>query len=490
MLTNQPNPSRGSSSAARRGEALVIGGSMAGMMAARVLSEHFQRVTILERDRYPEGPTARKGAPQARHVHVLLMRGLGVLEELFPGFSDEMSAAGAIGLDTANDLAWLTPFGWGKRFKSGLTKLAFSRDLLDWIVRGRLSSIPNLRFLAETEVIGLEPSEDHRQVGALRVRGRGPSAGRESVLSADLIVDASGRGSRMPGWLSAAGWGAPEEVAVTAFLGYVSRLYRAPEPFRADWKAVFIQAAPPQSRRAGVLFPIEGNRFLVTLAGAERDYPPEDSGGYLDFAGSLPSPLIHDFISRAEPLSPPVGFRATQNRRRHYERMRSMPSNLLVLGDAACCFNPVYGQGITTAALQVLQLRSCLSRKRISGWSNELARGFHRRVAKTIEGPWTMATSEDCRYPLAEGGGIGQAGAWMHGYTDRVVALTVREERIRRIWLQVFHMLKPPTALFHPRVVAAVATSMAREFLGSTGVLARREAGCRHDSAAGLGRFP
>ncbi len=461
------------SSAPRGGKALVIGGSMAGMMAARVLTEYFDQVTILDRDHFPTGPTPRKGIPQSRHVHVLLMRGLKILEELFPGLGAQMSQAGAIELDTADDLAWLTPFGWGRRFKSGLRKLAFSRDLLDWIVRSRLSVMPGVDFLTGTDVVGLTPTKDGSCVAGVRVRGRGPAAGHEAVLSADLVVDASGRGSKMPVWLSEAGWEAPQEVTVTAFLGYVSRVYKAPEPSRENWKAVFVQAAPPTTRRAGVLFPIEDNRFLVTLAGAERDYPPEDPDGYLEFAGSLPSPLIHEFMSRAEPLTAPVGFRATQNRRRHYEKLRSMPLNLLVIGDAACCFNPVYGQGITTAAIQVLELRDCLGRSRFMNRPATLARDFHRRLAKAVDGPWAMATSEDCRYPAAEGAKLGRSNRWMHAFTDRVVALTVHSESVRRTWLEVFHMVKPPSALFHPTVISAVVVSACRDWLVRIGSRAK-----------------
>ncbi len=439
------------------GHAVVIGGSLAGMLAARVLCEHFGRVTVVERDRYPAGVAARKGVPQSSHLHGLMLRGQSILEQLFPGLGKELVAAGANAVDMTGEVAWLTPAGWAARFTSGLTALSFTRPLLDHHVRRRMASLPNVRFLEGTEVKRLVPRDGGRSVigVALEARDRGAC---EELLEADLVVDASGRGSRAPRWLEQLGYRAPEETVVNAFLGYASRLYRNPEGFDDHWKGVYVQAAPPEGRRAGILLPVEGGRWLLTLGGRGRDYPPTDDAGFLEFARSLRSPLIYDAVRRAEPLSPVTSFRANENRLRRYDRLSALPHNFVVMGDAACAFNPVYGQGMTTAALGAIALDESLreQRRRPGGGLRGFAPRFQKRLARVNAGPWLMATSEDCRYPNTEGGRRGPATRFMHGYMDAVTRLSTKDAGVRRLLLENIHMLKRPTSLFSPGVVLRV----------------------------------
>lgn len=395
--------------------AIVIGGSMAGMLAARVLTAHFDQVFLIERDQFPSGPTQRPGTPQARHVHVLLARGLRAFEALFAGLRQDLLAAGALEIEVGSDLAWLNPKGWGVNFSSGIKAVSFSRNLLDWVVRRRLAAIPNLHFLENCDVTELITSEDGGRLGGVAFRQRsnvGGAGGEESSLNlpvdlpADLVVDATGRASRMPQWLYALGYERPAETVINAYLGYASRIYQIPNNFNAGWKAAFVQAAPPDHRRGGILFPIEGNRWLVTLVGGDRDYPPMDEEGFLEFARSLRSPIIYDAIKSAQPLSLIAIHRGTENRRRHYEQLTRFPEGLIVTGDGACAFNPVYGQGMTTAALGAEWLNRCLrdqfagGRKEVTG----LGRRFQRGLAKLNADPWMLATGEDYRYRNAEGG--------------------------------------------------------------------------------------
>lgn len=432
--------------------ALVIGGSLAGLLAARVLRDHFERVTVVERDRLPEAPAPRAGVPQARHQHALLVRGRLILERLFPGLQEELVRAGAPLVDMAADMAWLTPAGWGIRFSSSLVMLACSRDLLEWSVRRRLGAQPGLRFLEQGDVDGLAVSPDGGAVAAAFVRSR-----REPMapgrIDADLVIDASGRGSRAPHWLEALGYDRPEETTVNAFLGYASRIYQRPASLPVDWKAAYIQPAPPEFTRGGVAFPLEGDRWMVTLAGLGGDYPPTDEAGFLAFARSLRSPALYESIKDAEPVSPIASCRATQNRRRHYERLRRFPERFVVLGDAACAFNPVYAQGMTMAAVGAELLDRCLrERPDLSG----LPSRFHRKLARANRAAWMLATSEDLRVRGTVGGRLDVPTRLMHGYLDQIVALTTRDPGVRVRLLEVFHMLRSPAALFAPHVLARV----------------------------------
>jgi 2-polyprenyl-6-methoxyphenol hydroxylase-like FAD-dependent oxidoreductase len=433
------------------GHAVVIGGSMAGLLAARVLSDHFALVTIVERDRYPDGPASRKGVPQARHLHILLMRGQRILGRMFPGFVDELVSHGATLIDAARDLAWLTQAGWGPRFDCGLRKAVCSRDLIDWTVRRRLAALSNVRFREETDVTGLTPTPDGQDVAGVVVRSRSGS-GADEPLAADLVVDASGRSSRVPPWLEGLGYSAPKETVVNAFLGYASRLYRRPAGPGPDWQGLYVQSAPPTRPRAGVIFPIEDGRWIVTLGGGGKDYPPTDEGGFLDFARSLPAPEFAKVIGSAEPLTPIVGHRSTENRWRHYERLPRRPNRLLVTGDAACSFNPVYGQGMTTAALGAEVLDRCLRTRRPGRDSAGLAARFQRALARSNAVPWLLATSEDYRYPCTEGPPASRVTRFLHRYLDHVIALGVRDCSVRKTMLEVFHLVRAPAALMRPGI--------------------------------------
>lgn len=460
-MNNHPGRTRIKTRTAVGGnEALVIGGSLAGLLAARVLTEHFDRVTIIERDCFPAEPVPRKGVPQSRHVHGLMMRGRMILEDFFPGLQDELIRAGAPLMDSTADLAMLTPAGWATRFASNLSLLTFTRDLLDYHVRRRLAGLPQVRFIEEVEVTGLLPADKAGGVAGAAVRLRSQagegSDGAQMLLPADLVIDASGRGSQAPQWLAALGYAPPPETMVNGFLGYASRLYRRPASFSGNWKALFIQAAPPERTRAGLIFPVEGDRWLVSLTGGGRDYPPIDEAGFADFARHLASLEFYNAIKDTEPLSPISSFRATENRLRHYERMPRLPQNFIVLGDAACAFNPVYGQGMSAAALGALALAQNL-REQASGHADRrLASSFQKKLAKVNAAPWMLATSEDYRYRETVGGPASLTTRLMHRYMDQVIRLSTKSSIVRRRLMEVFHMLRTPDTLFHPGIILRV----------------------------------
>jgi 2-polyprenyl-6-methoxyphenol hydroxylase-like FAD-dependent oxidoreductase len=427
---------------------------MAGLLAATVLARHFEHVSIVDSDYYPETPTARSGVPQARHLHVLLTRGYRILEQLFPGISDDWRALGAEVLDLGKDFAWRTPAGWGLRFPSGLEILAASRPLMDFVVRRRVAVLPNVSFVQGATVRALLADESRTRVTGIHVQTRSNEA---STMHADLTVDASGRMSRTPEWLKDLGYQPPVETVVDARLGYASRVYvRRPEHER-QFRAVFLQAAPPDQPRAGIAFPIEGSRWMVTLCGGGGDFAPTSEQDFIDFARSLPSGEIYNLICSAEPAGPIAGYRRTENRRRHYERLSRLPDNLLVMGDAACAFNPVYGQGITTTALQALMLDEFLNRTR----KDVCATSFQQQLAKINATPWALATGEDVRYRGSEAKPA-LVERLLQAYVHQVMAVSTYDSDARLALLEVFTMVSTPERILHPGVLARVVRGVFR----------------------------
>jgi 2-polyprenyl-6-methoxyphenol hydroxylase-like FAD-dependent oxidoreductase len=439
--------------------AVVLGAGLAGLVAARVLADHFTRVTVIERDRLPAGPAPRAGVPQSHHIHILLAQGMALLDRLFPGLEGELLAAGAVTIDFPGDALWLSPAGWSQRFRPGLRLVSCSRPLLEWTVRRRLAASSAVAFLEGHEATGLTVDNDQTAVTGVRLRARPTpptAAAADPALPATLVVDASGRNSRTPEWLRTLGYPAPPETTINPFLGYATRAYARPKGAMAAWRLLYVQAKPPDTGRMGLLLPVEGDRWLVGLAGAGGDYPPTDEAGFLQFAGSLRSRIIHDAIRHARPLSPIHGYRQTDNRWRHYEQTRRWPERLVVLGDAACTFNPIYGQGLTMAALAGVTLQRCLQAHRRPQAPDELAglaRRAHHALAHTTATVWLLATGEDLRYPTTEGARPTLRTRLMHRYISRLGPVATVNRTVNAAFLEVANLVRPPTALFRPSVL-------------------------------------
>jgi 2-polyprenyl-6-methoxyphenol hydroxylase-like FAD-dependent oxidoreductase len=384
---------------------------------------------------------------------------MAVLEQQFPGLEAELLAAGAATIDFPGDVVWLGPAGWSERFRPGLELVSCSRPLLEWTIQRRLAADPAVRFLQGHEVIGLTVNEAATEVTGVHLRAR-PEARVDgavpATLAADLTIDASGRSSRMPDWLRAVGYGPPRETVINPYIGYATRAYARPESQHGDWQMLYVQANPRESGRLGGLLPVEDNRWLVALSGYGRDYPPTDEAGFLEFARNLRSPIIYEAIAQARPLSPIHGFRQTSNRWRHYEQAERWPERLIVLGDAACTFNPVYGQGITMAALAGATLEACLRAHQgdvNAGGLAGLAHRAHRDLARTTRTAWLLATGEDLRHPATEGARPNLQTRLMHRYLSRLLRVMTGNQTVNAAFLDVANLVRPPTALLHPRVL-------------------------------------
>jgi 2-polyprenyl-6-methoxyphenol hydroxylase-like FAD-dependent oxidoreductase len=277
-------------------------------------------------------------------------------------------------------------------------------------------------------------------------------------MEADLVVDASGRGSRTPQWIQAMGYSQPGESSVRVDITYASRLYRAPQHGDA-WRALHVTSVPPHKRH-GVIFAVEDRRLLVTLVGLHGERPPSDDAGYLDYAGSLTTPDIHRVITAAEPLTPIATLRFPANIRRHYECLDAFPDRLLVIGDAVCTFNPIYGQGMTVSALEAIALDRLL-RTQTGDDLTGVCRSFRDEVAAIVDTPWRLATGEDLRHPEAVGPRP-PGTALLHWYIGRLHVNCASDAALALAFYRVMHMLDPPSALFRPGIMWRVLSGRRR----------------------------
>lgn len=432
--------------------ALVIGGSMAGLLAARVLSDHFERVTIIERDDLPQSPDYRAGVPQARHLHVILVRGQRILEDLFPAFTDDLKAAGAVSGVWGLDNAFFTVGGWTPRFDSGLVSHIVGRANLEWLVRRRVQAIRNISIQTGCEVIQLLADDNHQTVTGVKVESRDTHATED--ITADLIVDASGRNSKARQWLQELGYDTPEETLVDAHCGYATRWYERPAHIRPVTFA--IQPRPKEGlyRGAGMM-PVEDNRWVVTLLGANGDYPPTDEEDFMAFAKSLSTPVIYNLIKDAKPISGISGYRKLENRWRRYERLSRLPEHFILIGDSVCALNPIYGQGMTKAALEAELLGRLLKQRGVHDLTG-LPRVFQKRLAKNIVGAWMMATSEDLRYPDVEGEKPDLFSRFSNWYFDRVAQTMPYDPQITLAFFKAMSLVHDPRSIARPDTVMRV----------------------------------
>jgi 2-polyprenyl-6-methoxyphenol hydroxylase-like FAD-dependent oxidoreductase len=431
------------------GQAIIIGGSMAGLLSARAALDTFEKVTLIERDRLPDAPGPRKGLPQGRFIHILLARGAAILEGLFPGLDAELDEAGARRMDWAQDLRVFAGGAWAKPFSSGIYSRNASRDLLEGLLRRRLRAEPRLEFRQGMIASGLVLSPDGKRVSGVQVRQKGGDQS-ETILTADLVVDAAGRSSRTPDWLVELGFPIPEELVVNSYLGYATRWYQAPEGYSPDWTILMIRNQPPQFSRGAVISHVEGDQWIVGLSGVGGDYPPTEEAGFLEFARSLPDPSVYDFILQANPISPIYGYRRTENRLRRYERMSRWPEGFVAVGDSVSAFNPVYGQGMTVAAIGAETLKNCLKAARsLVGLSSR----FQKQLAQANRTPWLLATGDDFRWPGTAGNRPGRGSRLAQRYVDALL-MTVGQDRATRLaFLKVAQLVRPPTDLFQPFVM-------------------------------------
>jgi 2-polyprenyl-6-methoxyphenol hydroxylase-like FAD-dependent oxidoreductase len=440
-----------------------MGAGIAGLWTARALADHFQEVLVLERDPLPEGAEFRPGTPQARQFHALLEAGLRQMRAWFPGLEEELIAAGAVPYDVTGDVRMRAGDHWFSQFPSGSILLSCSRLLLESSIRRRLRKNPRIRLMEDVEILGLLSDKENRRVTGVRIRNRRGGLNQQQtdpVYEADLVVDALGRHSPTPEWLLEMGYPTPQESEVNSFLGYVTRRYKR----RPNTPMIWLIATPPDHPYGALIFPEENDTMMALISGFNKHYPPSNPKEFEAFIPTL-GPEFEETLRGAEPISQPYGYRGTSSRWRHYEQLERWPERFVVLGDAFCSFNPIYGQGMSVAAMSAVALADRI--KRSHGNLDGVAKSTLQEISKITQNVWLLATSSDLSWPGTEGGTIRNSaldrfGRW---YVEQFLAATIAHNELRLVLVAVNQLLKPGSALFAPGVFLRVMRNTLRNKL-------------------------
>jgi 2-polyprenyl-6-methoxyphenol hydroxylase-like FAD-dependent oxidoreductase len=425
--------------------AVVIGASVGGLLAARALADHYEQVTLLERDTFPAAPAHRKGTPQSRHAHAVLVRGLEIMESYFPGLIATLVAQGADYGDVSQNARWFHEGGYHQPALSGHNAINVGRPLLEATLRARLLEFPNVQIVEGCDVLGLLTTPDQARVNGLRLLRRRAGSAEES-LAADLVVDASGRGSRSPAWLEALGYERPPADVIEIGVSYTSCEYRR-RPQQGAGPVALIVAASPEYPRGGVLLSQEGGRWILTASGYLGTQVPLTHAGLLEYVRGMAVPDIYELIKDAEPLSAPVAYKIPSNLRRHYERLSRFPQAYLVFGDALCSFNPIYAQGMSVAALEATALGACLEHG-----EGRLAERFFAQASAIIDTPWSTAVGNDVRFPAIAGPRTPMT-RFITWYLGKLHHAAQHDAALSIAFLKVVNLLEPPPSILRPAVV-------------------------------------
>lgn len=420
----------------QREHAIVIGGSIAGLLAAGVLAKHYSKVTLIDADALSNINAARKGVPQGNHVHGVLRKGWQQMLSVFPNLEKKVSDAGAVWLDVGTEIKWHY-FGVERAtFESKGRTPFLGRPTLESLIFQELEELKNVECLSATFVEEYVGTAD--TVQGVKLRG-----GQECM--ADLVVDASGRGSRTPKWLEKLGGEAPEELSIPASVSYASCEFTQPKQ-KFDWRVLYIS---PQDAAggAGVIFPTENGNWLVTLTGRNLAQPPRTHEAFIEFAKSLPSDAMVHALKGAEPLSEVRTYRFAKSLRRLYEKVE-MPAGLVVVGDAVCSFNPVFGQGMTVCAMEATHLDNTLEASTGGDWQ----KSFQKEISRYVNVAWEMIEVEDLRYPDVHGLRSLKVKL-MQAFTSAVCRKSEKDAYLSHLFDEIVHFETPPTALMRLKVL-------------------------------------
>jgi len=434
-------------------QAVIIGSGIAGLATAQALAPHCKRIIILERDRDMDAFGPRKGVPQSYHAHGLLRGGELALNLLFPGLSDELIAQGATCIDFSRDVHWFHAGRWKLRHTSGLPGMLQSRPLLEGTIRRRVADLSNVEFRYGVAVQGLHLDPEYNRVEAVLVKDL---TGHRAIssITADLVVDASGRGSKMPEWLAGVSYPTPDESQLEINLFYSSRVFQAPANYNPNWRIMLVSPQAPDVTRIGVIFRAEGGQYVVSLGGYTGDMTPTRNEDFVEYAKKLANPAIHEVLTQLIPVTDVKMYRVPRTTRRHYEKLAQMPGGVMVIGDAMCAFDPVFGQGMSVSALEAEALATMLTVETPQS-INTLNHRFHKRAAGIVNVPWMMGSTEDLRFKQTVGPRTPLMPI-MHWYSTQLFELSATDQQVFATFYRVMNLLSGVPALLHPRIVFKV----------------------------------
>jgi 2-polyprenyl-6-methoxyphenol hydroxylase-like FAD-dependent oxidoreductase len=431
---------------------IIIGASIAGLLSARALAPYYSKILIVERDRLSVKPATRSGTAQAQHAHILLRRGLLGLENLFPGYTQQLLAAGAVLTNASRDWYNLFPMGAFPNFESNYEFICASRSLIEHTLRNMLLlQYNNISILDNCLVTDVTLSKIQEPKIIVQHDDASPKS-----MTADLLVDASGRNSHAPAWLQQQGFKPARKSLVKPWLGYATRVYNN-ITMPTGIKATVIMAKDPCMTRGGVLFPIENNQYICTLYGFSKDYPATDESGFIQFASSLRSDIIFNALKQAQPVTEAKAFIKNESTYHHFATEGSWPRGFMVIGDAVCSFNPIYGQGITSTVLAAESLCRFMARGNIESttWTTQA----QRKIGSAYQAAWTISTNEDLRWPQTEGVKSGLLLRTMHRFSNWIGLVASTDQKVAYTYIKVLHMTTTPMALLTPAMLLRILTN-------------------------------
>lgn len=429
-------------------QAIIIGGGIAGKLIAAAISPYFHSVRILEKDAKPESQTTiRNGVQQAHHLHLLLHAGDHALERLFPGFQEDMVKHGSIKIDSLNDLAWFHHGVWKLRFPSNNFTFLQTRTLLESYIEERVKQIGNVTYQYGIKVQSFLLSEDGSKVCGVEVLHES----KPKRIKGDLVIDTSGAASFTRGWLEKQGRTVPKET-VEIGLCYATRKYTLSEPPK-HFKIKILYPDPAKETLGGTLSMVENNQCIVTINGYLNTLNPvdvKDSEGFLKMTEKLPLPDIFKELQNGTSISDTAIYQVPQIQWRHFEKV-DLPDGLLVAGDAICRINPVFGQGMSIAALEALAIGDYFATTSHIGPMKKL----QKQLAKIISPVWSMVLCEDFRYSDVKGKkpfGL----TFQQWYVKKIFLLSAKNQAIYKDLVRVMNLVGPATILFKPSTLKEV----------------------------------